>query len=71
MALPAADDIVFLAIMFPQILPRFLDASLQAFSRIAELLTGAGGKRYLADWLGTMARQDWHRHRAPATSDTR
>jgi hypothetical protein len=57
MALTAADDVVFFAIMYPQILPRFLDTSLEVFSRIAELLTGAGGKRYLADWHGTMIRQ--------------
>lgn len=24
-------------------------------------LTAAGGKRYLADWLGTMTEQDWRR----------
>jgi cytokinin dehydrogenase len=62
MALPAAGDVVFFAIMYPQILPQFLDASLEAFGRIGELLTGAGGKRYLADWLATMTSQDWHRH---------
>ncbi len=62
MALPAADDVVFFAIMYPQILPQFLGASLEAFGRIGELLTGAGGKRYLADWLGTMGEQDWRRH---------
>jgi hypothetical protein len=63
MALTAADDVVFFAIMYPQILPRFLDTSLEVFSRIAELLTGAGGKRYLADWHGTMTEQGWRRHR--------
>jgi cytokinin dehydrogenase len=62
MALPAAGDVVFFAIMYPQILPQFLDASLEAFGRIAGLLTGAGGKRYLADWLGDMSEQDWRRH---------
>jgi hypothetical protein len=63
MALTAADDVVFFAIMYPQILPRFLETSLEVFSRIAELLTGAGGKRYLADWHGTMTEQGWRRHR--------
>ena len=62
MALPAAEDVIFFAIMYPQILPQFLGLSLDAFSRIRKLLTGAGGKRYLADWLGTMAEQDWRRH---------
>jgi len=62
MALPAADDVVFFAIMYPQILPQFLGASLEAFGRIGELLTAAGGKRYLADWLATMTEQDWRRH---------
>jgi len=62
MALPAADDAVFFAIMYPQILPQFLDTSLEAFGRIGELLTGACGKRYLADWLGTMTERDWRRH---------
>lgn len=49
MALPAAGDVVFFAIMYPPIPPQFLDASLDAFGRIGELLTAAGGKRYLAD----------------------
>ena len=62
MALPDADDVVFLAIMYPQVLPQFLDASLEAFGRIGQLLTNAGGKRYVADWLGDIGEHDWRRH---------
>ena len=62
LARPDASDVVFLGIMYPQILPQFLDMSLGAFRRIGELLTAAGGKRYLADWLGDMDEAAWRRH---------
>ncbi len=65
MALPDAEDVVFLGIMYPQILPQFLDPSLEAFGRVGELLTAAGGKRYLADWLGQMDQESWRRHWGP------
>jgi cytokinin dehydrogenase len=65
MALPDAGDVVFFAIMYPQVLPQFLDASLDAFGRIGRLLTNAGGKRYVADWLGDIGEHDWRHHFGP------
>jgi cytokinin dehydrogenase len=62
MALPDATDIVFIAVLYPQVLPQFLDDTLAAFQRAADLLTEAGGKRYLADWLGEMDEAAWRRH---------
>jgi cytokinin dehydrogenase len=62
MALPAADDVIFVSVIYPQVLPQFLDATLEAFDRVGELLTAAGGKRYVADWLGQMDAEDWRRH---------
>jgi cytokinin dehydrogenase len=65
MALPEADDLVFLSVIYPQVPPQFLDATLEAFRRVGGLLTGAGGKRYVADWLGEMSAEDWRRHLGP------
>jgi cytokinin dehydrogenase len=62
MALPDAEDIVFLAAIYPQVVPHLLDGALAAFQRAGDLLVEAGGKRYLADWLGEMGEQDWRRH---------
>jgi hypothetical protein len=61
-ALPESDDVVFLAVMYPQVLPQVLDDTLAASQRAADLLTGAGGKRYLADWLGRPSDVDWQGH---------
>ncbi len=65
MALPAADDVVFVSVLYPQVPPQFLDATLDAFGRVGELLTAANGKRYVADWLGDMDGEDWRRHLGP------
>jgi cytokinin dehydrogenase len=62
MALPEAEDVVFIAVMYPQIMAQFLDDTLAALGGAADLLTGAGGKRYIADWMGDMAEADWRRH---------
>jgi len=62
MALPVAEDVVFFNVIYPQILPQFLDDTLAAFQRAGELLTEAGGKRYVADWLGEMGDADWRGH---------
>lgn len=62
MALPEEDDVVFVAFIYPQVLPQFMDDTLAAFQRAGELLTGAGGKRYVADWLGAVSDEDWRRH---------
>jgi cytokinin dehydrogenase len=62
MALPDAADVVFFAVMYPQVLPAFLDDVLGASQRAADLLTEAGGKRYVADWLGDPKKIDWDAH---------
>jgi cytokinin dehydrogenase len=62
MALPEADDIVFLAVIYPQVLPQFLDETLAAFQKAGDLLVEAGGKRYVADWLGDVDQEGWRRH---------
>jgi cytokinin dehydrogenase len=65
MALPDAEDVVFIAVIYPQVLPQFLDDTLDAFKRAGALLVEAGGKRYVADWLGDAGEQAWHRHFGP------
>jgi cytokinin dehydrogenase len=62
MALPEAQDVVFMAVMYPQILPQFLHDTLAALGAAGQLLTAAGGKRYVADWMGDMAEEDWRQH---------
>lgn len=62
MALPEAPEVVFLGVIYPQVLPQFLDRTLEALQRAGDLLTEAGGKRYIADWLGDMGEEDWRRH---------
>ena len=54
MALPDAEDVVFVNVIYLQILPQFLDNALGALQRAGDLLIGAGGKRCVAHWLGTM-----------------
>jgi hypothetical protein len=62
MALPEAEDVVFLGMIYPQVLPQFLDDTLASFKRAGDLLISAGGKRHLADWLGDVGEEDWRRH---------
>jgi cytokinin dehydrogenase len=62
MALPEAEAVVFISVIYPQVLPQFLDDTLLAFRRAGDLFVEAGGKRYAADWLGDAGEQDWHRH---------
>ena len=61
-ALPEEQDVVFISFIYPQVLSQFLDATLDAFQRAGDLLVDAGGKRYLADWLGHVQEEDWRRH---------
>jgi hypothetical protein len=49
----------------PEYERRASDATLEAFGRVGALLTGAGGKRCAADWLGDMQAEDWRRHLGP------
>jgi cytokinin dehydrogenase len=62
MALPEDQDVVFFSVIYPQVLPQFLKDTLAAFERASDLLTGAGGTRYVADWLGEMDANAWRRH---------
>jgi hypothetical protein len=39
-----------------------LEDTLGASQRAADLLTDAGGKRYVADWLGDPSNVDWRGH---------
>ena len=65
MALPDAEDVVFIAVIYPQVLQQVLNDTLGAFKRAGDLLVEAGGKRYLADWLGDVDDEDWRRHFGP------
>jgi hypothetical protein len=49
-------------VIYPQVLPQFLDDTLAALQRASDLLTEASGKRYVADWLGDMAEEGGRRH---------
>ena len=62
MALPEGEDVVFFAVMYPQVLPQYLEDTLAASQCAAALLIEAGGKRYVADWLGNASDVDWRRH---------
>jgi cytokinin dehydrogenase len=65
MALPDAEDVVFVAIIYPQVLHQLLNDTLGAFERAGDLLVAAGGKRYVADWLGDVDEAGWRRHFGP------
>jgi cytokinin dehydrogenase len=66
---PDAEQVVFFSVIYPQILPAFLDDTLRAFATASELLIAAGGKRYVADWLGAMDQSAWQRHFGPRYDD--
>jgi cytokinin dehydrogenase len=59
LALPSSDDLAFFSIMYPQIAPEQLADALDVHQAISDLLTGAGGKRYAADWMGEMDAAAW------------
>ena len=66
MALPESlDEVAFLGVMYPQVLPQFLDDTVAALQRAGNLLAEAGGKRYVADWLGAMDGKGWRDHFGP------
>jgi cytokinin dehydrogenase len=65
LVVPDAGQVVFFNVIYPQILPAFLDDTLRAFAAASELLIDAGGKRYVADWLGEMDQSAWRRHFGP------
>jgi cytokinin dehydrogenase len=62
LVVPDAAQVVFFSVIYPQILPAFLDDTLRAFAAASELFIVAGGKRYVADWLGEMDQSAWRRH---------
>jgi len=66
LALPTSSDLAFFSVMYPQVAPELLPEALDLHARLAELLTGAGGKRYLADWMGEVDEDGWRAHFGPA-----
>ncbi len=66
LALPTSSDLAFFSVMYPQVAPELLPEALDVHARLAELLTGAGGKRYLADWMGEVDDDGWRAHFGPA-----
>ena len=56
---------VFFNVIHANIPPAFFDGALDALQRVSDLLTAAGGKRYVADWLGDMDEPAWQRHFGP------
>jgi cytokinin dehydrogenase len=66
LALPTSSDLAFFSVMYPQVPPELLPEALDVHARLAELLTGAGGKRYLADWMGEVDEEGWRAHFGPA-----
>jgi cytokinin dehydrogenase len=66
LALPTSSDLAFFSVMYPQVAPELLPEALDVHARLAELLTGAGGKRYLADWMGEVDEEGWRAHFGPA-----
>jgi cytokinin dehydrogenase len=62
MARPDGEHTTFFAVMYPQVLPDALDKTLQASRAAADVLTTAGGKRYVADWLGHPDDFNWRQH---------
>jgi hypothetical protein len=66
LALPTSRDLAFFSVMYPQVPPELLPEALDAHARLAALLTGAGGKRYLGDWMGEVDDDRWRAHFGPA-----
>jgi len=66
LALPASEDLAFFSVMYSQVAPELLPEALAVHARVAELFTSAGGKRYLADWMGEVDGDAWRAHFGPA-----
>ena len=68
---PESDDLAFFSVMYPHVPPELLPEALDAHTRVSDLLTPAGGKRYGPDWMGRVDHEGWRwpcaslRHRTP------
>jgi len=59
---PGPEPAAFFSIMHAGVAPPLAQDALEAFSRVRDLLADAGGKSYLADWLGSPRPADWRAH---------
>jgi cytokinin dehydrogenase len=59
---PASRHVAFFSIMHAGVAPPLVEEALEAFGRARHLLAGAGGKSYLADWLGGIGPASWRTH---------
>jgi cytokinin dehydrogenase len=59
---PSSEHVAFFSIMHAGAAPPLVEEALEAFSRARDLLVDAGGKSYLADWLGSVGPADWRTH---------
>jgi cytokinin dehydrogenase len=59
---PGSEDVAFFSIMHAGVAPPLVEEALEAFGRARDLLADAGGKSYLADWLGAVGPADWRTH---------
>jgi cytokinin dehydrogenase len=62
---PATKNVAFFSIMHAGVSPPLVQEALEAFSRARDKLQSAGGKTYLADWLGEMSPTRWAAHFGP------
>jgi cytokinin dehydrogenase len=61
LAMPSGDVAIFAVL--PTGVPKpLLDDALSGIQKAHEILLAAGGKRYLAGWLGAMDSDAWRRH---------
>src|SRR6266702_2049515 len=59
---PSPEHVEFFSIMHAGVPPPLVEDALEAFSRARDLLMDAGGKSYLADWLGSVGPAYWRTH---------
>lgn len=59
---PSPDHVAFFSIMHAGVAPPLVEEALEAFGRARDLLVDAGGKNYLADWLGGAGPASWRTH---------
>jgi hypothetical protein len=62
---PATKNVAFFSIMHAGVSPPLVQEALEAFSRARDKLQSAGGRTYLADWLGEMSPNRWAAHFGP------
>ena len=59
---PESDDLAFFSVMYPHVPPELLPEALDAHTRVSDLLTRAGGKRYGPDLMGEVDHDRWRTH---------